>query len=197
MTDTPRPSRSSGLRFTDCRLRPLGPEDQARTLAWRNQDRVRANMYSDHLIGADEHARWFAGSLSNPAAAYRIYEYQGRPLGFVSFTGIDRHNDRCSWAFYLGEADAPRGSGAAMELLALDEVFGDLGIGKLCCEVFAFNAAVVRLHKRFGFVEEGRLVRHARKDDLLQDVVVLARFADGWDADRPALMATVFEGPPA
>ena len=32
-------------------------------------------------------------------------------------------------------------------------------IGKLCCEVLAFNAAVVRLHKRFGFLEEGRLVR--------------------------------------
>ena len=30
----------------------------------------------------------------------------------------------------------------------------------------------------------------------LQDVVLLARFADSWAEDRPALMSTVFEGPP-
>ncbi|WP_339914242.1 UDP-4-amino-4,6-dideoxy-N-acetyl-beta-L-altrosamine N-acetyltransferase [uncultured Brevundimonas sp.] len=197
MTDAPRMSRTPTLRFQDCRLRPLAAADSDRLLAWRNQDRVRANMYSDHVIGAEEHARWLAVSLVSPDAVYLIYEYQDRPLGFVSFTGIDRHNARCSWAFYLGEADAPRGSGAAMELLALDRVFGDIGIGKLCCEVFAFNAAVIRLHKRFGFVEEGRLVRHARKDDQLQDVVLLARFGDNWPDDRPALMNTVFEGPPA
>lgn len=185
--------RPIGLTFADCTLRPMRADDRDRILAWRNADRVRANMYSDHLIGAAEHDRWFAAALTDPKAAYRLYEHQGRPIGFVSFTGIDRHNDRCAWAFYLGEEDAPRGSGAAMELLALDEAFGPQAIGKLCCEVLAFNAAVVRLHKRFGFLEEGRLVRHARKSGALEDVVLLARFGESWPDDRPALMSAVFQ----
>lgn len=178
----------------DCNLRPMAEQDRARVLAWRNQDRIRANMYSDHVISADEHDRWFDRALSDASAAYRIFEHQGRALGFVSFTGIDRANDRCRWAFYLGEADAPRGSGAAMEFLALDEVFGVIGIQKLCCEVFTFNAGVVRLHQRFGFVQEGLFVRHYRKAGEMQDIVCLARFADAWPTDREALKASVFKG---
>jgi UDP-4-amino-4,6-dideoxy-N-acetyl-beta-L-altrosamine N-acetyltransferase len=192
MTETDR-ARTTGLAFADCRLRPMNAGDRDRVLEWRNADRIRANMYSDHIIGEAEHARWFTAALEDAKAAYRLYEHQGRPMGFVSFTGIDRQNGRCAWAFYLGEADAPRGSGAAMELLALDEAFGPLDIRKLCCEVFAFNAAVVRLHKRFGFAEEGRLVRHAMKAGALQDVVLLARFGDSWAEDRPGLMSTVFQ----
>lgn len=180
--------------YADCHLRPLAPDDSARVLSWRNQDRVRAGMYSDHIITQDEHDRWFAAALIDPTAVYCIFEHQDRPLGFVSFTAINRVHDRCTWAFYLGEADAPRGSGAAMELLALDQVFDGIRIGKLCCEVFVLNAGVVRLHQRFGFVEEGRFVRHYRKNGEMQDIVCLARFAEGWASDRAALMDSVFKG---
>lgn len=180
------------MLYADCRLRPMAEEDRARVLAWRNQDRIRANMYSDHVIAPDEHDRWFDRSLTDPSAVYRIFEHCGRPLGFLSFTHIDRVHGRCTWAFYLGESDAPRGSGAAMEFLALDEAFGPVGIRKLCCEVFAFNAGVVRLHQRFGFAQEGLFERHHLKNGVMQDVVCLARFADRWPAERPALMASVF-----
>lgn len=181
---------------TDCTLRPMAEQDRALVLSWRNQDRIRANMYSDHVIAPDEHDRWFDRALTDATAAYRIFEHQGRALGFVSFTGIDRVNGRCSWAFYLGEADAPRGSGAAMEFLALDEVFGPLGVQKLCCEVFTFNAGVVRLHQRFGFVQEGLFVRHYLKAGEMQDIVCLARFAETWPEDRAGLRASVFKEEP-
>lgn len=181
------------MRYADCRLRPMAEEDRARVLSWRNQDRIRANMYSDHVISRDEHDRWFDRALTDETAVYRIFEHRERALGFASLTGIDRTNGRSNWAFYLGEADAPRGSGAAMELLMLDEAFGPAGIRKLCCEVFAFNAGVVRLHERFGFEREGLLKAHAFKGDAYQDVVCMARFAEGWSADRAGLMATVFQ----
>lgn len=180
----------------DCKLRPMAEQDRTRILSWRNQDRIRANMYTDHLIAPEEHDRWFDRALTDATAAYRIFEHQGRALGFVSFTGIDRMNSRCIWAFYLGEEDAPRGSGAAMEFLALDEAFGVLGIRKLCCEVFTFNAGVISLHQRFGFVQEGLLVRHYLKAGEWQDIVCLARFADAWPEDRDALTATVFKEKP-
>jgi UDP-4-amino-4,6-dideoxy-N-acetyl-beta-L-altrosamine N-acetyltransferase len=181
------------MLYADCRLRPMAEEDRARVLSWRNQDRIRVNMYNSHVIAPDEHDRWFDRAVKDASAVYRIFEHRDRPLGFVSFTGLDRIHGRSSWAFYLGEADAPRGSGAAMELLALDEAFGPIGIRKLCCEVFAFNAGVVRLHARFGFVREGLLEKHHLKDGEFQDIVCLARFADGWATDRAALMTSVFE----
>jgi len=192
MTATDRTS-TTVLAFADHRLRPMQAADSGRILAWRNADRIRARMFSDHVIGEAEHARWFTAALCDPTAAYRLYEHKGRPIGFVSFTGIDRHNRRCAWGFYLGDEDAPPGSGSAMGLLALDDAFGPLSMGKLCCEVFAFNGPAIRFLKRLGFCEEGRLVRHALKDGALQDVVLLARFGDPWPEDRPALMSSVFQ----
>lgn len=181
------------MRHGDCRLRPMAEEDRSRILSWRNQDRIRANMYNSHVISPDEHDRWFDRSLADGSARYLIFEHCDRPLGFVSFTGIDPVHGRATWAFYLGEADAPRGSGAAMEMLALDEAFGLIGIRKLCCEIFAFNAGVVRLHERFGFATEGVFKDHHLKDGEYHDIVCMARFATGWPADRAALATSVFK----
>ncbi|WP_374275876.1 UDP-4-amino-4,6-dideoxy-N-acetyl-beta-L-altrosamine N-acetyltransferase [Brevundimonas sp.] len=185
---------ADGLREADCRLRPIEAGDRERILGWRNQDRVRAAMYTDHVISEDEHGRWFARALEAADDAYLIFEHQGRPMGFVSITRVNREHDRAEWAFYLGEAEAPRGMGGAMEMLALDHAFGAVGVSKLCCEVLGFNAGVVRMHRRFGFVEEGLLKRHFRRGEDWHDVVLLARFSEGWAGDRAALRPQVFAG---
>lgn len=177
---------------SDCALRPATLEDAERLRAWRNQDRIRANMYSDHVIGAEEHIAWLTRTLASDTAHVLMFELSGRPVGMVGVSNIDRHNDRCEWAFYLGEEDAPRGSGAAMEYLALDVIFDEVRIGKLCCEVFAFNAGVVKMHGRFGFRQEAHFVRHRRKDGELHDVIGLALFAEDWRATRDAMATTVF-----
>jgi len=179
-------------RLDDYRLRPMAEPDKARILAWRNSERVRVNMYTDHLIGTDEHERWFAAAQVDDRGRYLVFENSTRPLGFVSFTGTVPKHGRCSWAFYLGEADVKPGTGSVMEFLALDYAFGALGIRKLCCEVFVFNTGVVRLHERFGFQQEGLLREHYRKGDKYADVVVLARFAAGWPEDRAALQKKLF-----
>jgi UDP-4-amino-4,6-dideoxy-N-acetyl-beta-L-altrosamine N-acetyltransferase len=174
------------------RLRPLAAADRDGLLVWRNSERVRRNMYTDHIIGAEEHRRWFERALEGGAAAHFIFALGDRSLGLVSFTAIANAHERCSWAFYLGEAGAPRGAGAAMEYLALCHAFEAMGIRKLCCEVFAFNESVIGLHEKFGFVREGRLAQHCRKNGRLEDVVCLARFRDGWEKDKPAYYARCF-----
>jgi len=173
-------------------LRPLAELDRDRLLAWRNSDHVRGNMYNDHLIAKDEHDRWFTAALSSATARHLIFECETRALGLVSFTNIDTLHSRCSWAFYLGERDVRRGSGSVMEFLALDHAFGQLGIRKLSCEVFAFNAAVVRLHEKFGFEQEGCLREHFFRNGQHENVIVLARFAEGWFVDRERLGQIVF-----
>ena len=173
-------------------LRPLAAADRERLLLWRNSERVRASMYTDHIIAPDEHEQWFARAVRDPAAVHLVCEYRGRPVGVVSFTGISRVHGRCSWAFYLGETDVPKGMGAAMEFLALSHAFETLGVGKLCCEVFAFNSGVIRLHEKFGFVREGRLLKHYVKNGKHEDVICLARFREGWEDDKRALFERCF-----
>jgi UDP-4-amino-4,6-dideoxy-N-acetyl-beta-L-altrosamine N-acetyltransferase len=173
-------------------LRPVARGDAERLLRWRNDDRVRANMYTDHVIAPEEHARWFAGMLEDPRVEYLIGEHAGRPIGMVAFTHIDAASRRASWAFYVGERAAPPGSGAALEFLALEHAFGARGLRKLSCEVLAFNARVVKLHRKFGFRQEGLLAAHALKNGRFEDVVLLALLDHEWPPVRERLRQTLF-----
>lgn len=55
-----------------------------------------------------------------------------------------------------------RGVGAALMVAAIDWARGH-GLHKLALSVFPHNEAAIALYKKFGFVEEGRRVRHMRR----------------------------------
>jgi ribosomal protein S18 acetylase RimI-like enzyme len=55
-----------------------------------------------------------------------------------------------------------RGVGTALLAAAIERARAD-GLHKLSLEVFPHNAAAIALYRRFGFVEEGRRVRHYRR----------------------------------
>ena len=177
---------------SDCALRPATLEDAERLRAWRNQDRIRANMYSDHVIGAEEHIAWLTRTLASETDQLMIFSVSDRPVGMTAFTAIDHHNSRCDWGFYIGEDDAPSGSGSAMGWLAMTQGFDVVGIAKVCCEVLDFNAGSLAFLDRLGFRQEGRLVRHRRKGARSHDVILKALFAEDWRARRDAMAATVF-----
>jgi RimJ/RimL family protein N-acetyltransferase len=42
--------------------------------------------------------------------------------------------------------------------------------------VYPHNSAAIALYRRFGFVEEGRLVRHAKKSYGYEDEILMARW---------------------
>jgi RimJ/RimL family protein N-acetyltransferase len=71
----------------------------------------------------------------------------------------------------------------------IERAFGDLGLRKLWCEVLASNAAVLRLHQRFGFQQEAVFRAHVFKGGVPQDVIGLGLLAAEWDAARPAMAA--------
>jgi len=48
------------VRIEECGLRPIEEGDLATVLEWRNSERIRANMYTDHLISREEHRAGFA-----------------------------------------------------------------------------------------------------------------------------------------
>lgn len=104
----------------------------------------------------------------------------------------DKRNNKCFWGFYLGEVDVPRGSGAVMEFFALEHIFEGLNMRKVCCEVFSFNRTVIKLHKKFGFVEEGCFVKHISKSGKYEDVVPMAMFAEDWIKVKPKLERLLF-----
>lgn len=180
------------LNKSDFRLRPLAEADGEMVRNWRNQAHIRRNMYTEHVIGREEHARWINKILTDSRSDYTIFEHQDRPIGLVGFYDIFAEHERADWAFYLGASDIVRGSGPAMECFALDYAFGSLRVHKLCCEVLAFNKAVINLHARFGFVREGLRKAHIIKNGKYEDVVELALFRDSWSSRSTIVYADIF-----
>ncbi len=171
-------------------FRPLRENDSGTVLTWRNTPDVAAHMYSDHAVSAAEHAGWLAEVLGDDGRRYWIILLDEEPVGLANLVGIDRHNRRADWGFYLGEATA-RGSGVgrAALYLVIEQAFGTLGLHRLTCSALVGNEAAWGLYESMGFVGEGRLRDHVWKGGQFHDVLNFALLADEWAAARPGVEA--------
>jgi diaminopimelate decarboxylase len=71
-----------------------------------------------------------------------------------------------------------RGIGAALMEHALRWCRG-VGVEKVMLSVYPHNTAAIALYRRFGFVEEGRLVGHSRKSTGYEDEILMSVWIDG------------------
>lgn len=142
-------------------------------------------MYGDHEISEGEHDLWFQSLATDPAKRYWMIEADHDPLGVVYVFAIDRRNNRASWGFYIGDTESRHaGIGYFVEVFILSYIFDHLRLNKLCCEIFADNEAVWRMHEKCGFAIEGRLRAHIRKSGTYRDVVSMGMMAAEWHTRR-------------
>lgn len=144
-------------------------DDLAQVLAWRNHAEVRRYMVTQHLITADEHARWFDAASQDASRRLLVAESDQRPFGFVQFSGV-APGAVAHWGFYAAP-DAARGSGRAMGKAALTLAFGELALHKVCGQALAFNDASIRFHEKLGFRREGVLRQQQLLEATWHDVV--------------------------
>ena len=166
-------------------LRDIAPDDQEKILQWRNHLEVRKFMYTDHEITPEEHRAWFSRILHDSSCKYWVIVCDGEEVGLAYIFNIDNRNRRCYWGFYvIGSNVRGRGVGSFAEFFVLRFVFEDLRLQKLCGEVLEFNQAVLNMHRKFGFVQEGLLRKHVLKGDSFVNVVCISILRDEWDATK-------------
>lgn len=163
-------------------------------LSIRNEPDVRRNMYTSHQIQPSEHEAWLQSLVESAKSKFYAVLREGAVIGGVGISAIDRAHSRADWAYYLSTKTRGRGIGSALEFKFLDHVFKIEGINKLNCEVIEWNAAVVKLHKKFGFVEEGRRRAHVIRDGEVHDVVLLGITNAEWRDTRAKLREGLFSG---
>ncbi|KHF39878.1 UDP-4-amino-4,6-dideoxy-N-acetyl-beta-L-altrosamine N-acetyltransferase [Halalkalibacter okhensis] len=161
-------------------LRELSESDLELVLNWRNSKPIQKYMYTDHNITMLEHQEWFKRVEKNENHIVRLLVYNEEPIGLVTINNFDNKNNKCYWGFYIGDRNAPRGSGTIMGILALELIFENLQVRKLCAEVLENNIKSLNFHKKLGFKEEGRFVDHIVKNNQHFDVIPLALFKAEW-----------------
>jgi len=167
------------------KLRPVQEDDLEMLLEWRNQDCVRKYMYTSHIISPEEHKNWYDRNKGLDSTKLFIFEFEKAPFAFLNISEINKKNKTCSWAFYIGQnIQSVKALGYFMEIVALDKMVNELGIRKISCEVLEFNKAVIKMHKKFGFEEEGIFKKHISVEDGYVDVHRLAMFSENWETNR-------------
>ena len=162
-------------------LRDLQPEDRDKLLQWRNLPEVRRWMYTDHEIQPEEHERWFADALINPAKRFWVIVHDGNDVGLANLDQINLQHRRCSWAFYLADPTTRGkhvGKKAASHLLEI--AFQDLQLERLWCEALSTNKAAISLYESVGMRREGLLRNHALKADGYHDILVMGVLRSEW-----------------
>ncbi|MBY6269980.1 UDP-4-amino-4,6-dideoxy-N-acetyl-beta-L-altrosamine N-acetyltransferase [Parageobacillus thermoglucosidasius] len=166
------------------RLEDMNSSHLEMVLNWRNQEHIRAVMFHDRVISLEEHRKWFDRVKRDKRTIVKIFYLENVPVGVVNFTNIDFENGKCSWGFYIGDQSAPKGSGTLMGYLALNFIFDELNIRKLCAEIIDSNERSIRYHQRLGFRTEGVLKKHVLKNNQYVDVILMALFNKQWKEQK-------------
>jgi UDP-4-amino-4,6-dideoxy-N-acetyl-beta-L-altrosamine N-acetyltransferase len=136
----------------DCRVRSMTAADLSLVREWRNHPEIRRFMFTQHEIGAEEHAAWFAKQSADESRKLLIFECGGIPLGFASL-GRVAASEAWDWGFYLSPA-APKGTGRLLGRSVLNFAFSRPNIQTLRAQVLDFNERSIRFHRSLGFRQD-------------------------------------------
>lgn len=163
-------------------LRPMNENDLELVLSWRNHPDIRRFMYTTHEIPLAEHRRWFAEAKGKAGTYLRVYELDGKPIGFVNVS-LTRFPHVADWGFYVAP-HASKGTGRLLGEAALAFIFQVLGLHKLCGQALAFNEASIEFHNKLGFAEEGRLRDQYFDGEQYHEVVCFGLLANEWQPNE-------------
>lgn len=169
--------------------------DAEMMLDWRNRDPVRKGMFHSRQFTMEEQLPWLRRCIEAPEKHYFIFQFRGRPAGVFGVYDVDPVQRVGEWVYFMGPhfPDLPKGSGAAMEFLALDTFFGVVGVRRLWGRTLRSNERVWRMHQRFGFVIEGVLREHVIKDGEVIDLLCVGLLEEEWKANRNDQYRSIFD----
>lgn len=103
-----------------------------------------------------------------------------RPLGYVKAYRVDRFS-RHTWLglSLFDEADAGRGYGRRILSQTCNYLRDYVAIRKVSLEVLASTTRALRLYRKLGFAEEGRMASQYFTGGRFEDVLLLSRFLEG------------------
>ena len=159
------------------RLRSIEPDDWSVFHEW-DQDDATARMVDRIPLPRSREAsrRWAEREAterpSGDAFRWAIVDGDNAVVGSISTHSCDPRVG--SFGYGIGVFPSWQGRGYAAEAirLVLRYYFTELGYQKATVHVYAFNQASQTLHRRLGFVQEGRLRRMVYADQRHWDVLV-------------------------
>jgi RimJ/RimL family protein N-acetyltransferase len=103
---------------------------------------------------------------------FMIETLEGVTVGSLNTHTINRRNGTFMYGLYIGAEHRGKGYASCAIKIVLRYFFSERDYQKVNAEVYAFNAASIRLHERFGFTLEGRLRRMIYTNGTHHDALI-------------------------
>jgi RimJ/RimL family protein N-acetyltransferase len=143
---------------SDVALAPLTQEHAANMYRWMNDPAVRCGIGLRTEPSPEGTLAWIDRARQDASMRPFAVLLDGRHVGNVVLDRIDTHLATARLSVYVGEPQARHsGVGLTAIYLALREGFERYGLHKIWLIVHAHNAGAIRIYRRLGFEEEGRL----------------------------------------
>jgi diaminopimelate decarboxylase len=173
--ESPAPARLEGIV-----VRPARPGDARSFLdAYRSVAAERRFIQTERVGRAARfYRRRFRRSIDERAAHLLALD-GGRVVGSLSIRRDEHPATRhvATLGMFVVASHRRRGIGGALMQEALAWA-RRVGVERLELTVYPGNPAAIALYRAFGFAEEGRLARHAKKSYGYEDEILMARFLD-------------------
>lgn len=168
-------------------LRDIAVDDLEKIFVWRNKEHIRSVMFNQDVILWDQHIGWYNQLIDSQYKISKIFSVNHVDLGVLNINEIDRHSNKCSWGFYVGEKKAPKGTGLLLGYTSLEFIFNEIKIRKLCAEVIESNKISCNFHEKLGFKLEGILRKHIKRKATYENVYVYSLFVEEWEEKKKEL----------
>jgi RimJ/RimL family protein N-acetyltransferase len=106
-------------------------------------------------------------------------------IGRCELFDVDEISRNCKLGISLSKEFWGQGFGRETVDLLLDYAFEKRNLEKVHLDVLADNERAIRSYAASGFVEEGRLVRHAWHEGEFKDLVLMAVHRSEWKPPPP------------
>lgn len=115
-----------------------------------------------------------------------IETLDGQLVGSLNVHGTDRKNGTFEYGVGLGRQFWGKGYASEALRIVLRHYFDELRYQKVNATVYAFNEPSLALHRKLGFVEEGRIRRNYYTDGEYHDEVLFGMTAEEFRAGDAA-----------
>lgn len=168
-------------------LRPVEFNDVEKFYKWRNDLQLKKlAMMHPFPVTLESEKEWIEGiskKKDNQLIIFSICEkVSNNFIGFVKLFNINWIHRHCYFGIVIGE-DSTRSKGYGYESLKLisEYAFDVLDIRKILLEVVEFNESAVRLYRKFGFIEEGKLKKQFYFDGDWHNVLIMSLFKKNYE----------------
>ena len=140
---------------------------------WRNSDSIRKWMYNDKIISKIEHKQFIISLNQLKNKSYWLVKDKNYYIGIIYFSNIMWSHRNAYLGIYTNPEQQTPGRGTTLLSLILEIAFKFINLHSLKLEVIEGNMAALKLYKKLGFSEEGRLKEFVCKNNEWKDVIIM------------------------